>query len=294
MKTLRLKSLSSFLSDIKSDWDSILRDELVRKGYDPSSFTNQTDLACSYSSIKARRIQSKPRTVILSSTFSIPQDLRTGFEQLKSKIENGDDINPYLSKSVFKLQKDDLMFYDWGIHHFHLGEYIEPDGFIKRTGLLAFGIVRPDSIYFISIEAHGAWSDKSLIEIVDRDWPELISSHRFNGGIEPNLTDEELGILRKAHVNTGIQLSNGHSYIILGGGYTSAGTSMEAMRNVTMVNHRFIDLYKDLEKATIKVSDGIPVEEFEVRIKRINDEIFAYSPILEWQIKFMNFLPLPT
>ena len=61
-----------------------------------------------------------------------------------------------------------------------------------------------------------------------------------------------------------------------------------------MVNHRFIDLYKDLEKATIKVSDGIPVEEFEVRIKRINDEIFAYSPILEWQIKFMNFLPLPT
>ena len=294
MKTLRLKSLSSFLSDIKSDWDSILRDELVRKGYDPSSVTNQTDLACSYSSIKARRIQSKPRTVILSSTFSIPQDLRTGFEQLKSKIENGDDINPYLSKSVFKLQKDDLMFYDWGIHHFHLGEYIEPDGFIKRTGLLAFGIVRPDSIYFISIEAHGAWSDKSLIEIVDRDWPELISSHRFNGGIEPNLTDEELGILRKAHVNTGIQLSNGHSYIILGGGYTSAGTSMEAMRNVTMVNHRFIDLYKDLEKATVKVSDGIPVEEFEVRIKRINDEIFAYSPILEWQIKFMNFLPLPT
>lgn len=294
MKTLRLKSRSDFLSDIKSDWDSILRDELVRKGYDLSAVIDQTELACSYSSIKARRIQTKPRSVIPSSTFSIPQNLKAGFEQLKSKIENGDDINPYLSKSVFKLQKDDLMFYDWGIHHFHLGEYIESDGFIKRTGPLAFGIVKSDSIYFISIEAHGSWSDKSLIEIVDRDWPELISSHRFNGSIEPNFTDEEHGILRKAHVNTAIQLSNGHSYIALGGGYTSAGTSMEAMRNVTMVNHRFIDLYKNLENATIQVSDDAPVEEFEVRIKRVNDEIFVYSPIFDWQVKFMDFLPLPT
>ena len=294
MKQLKLKSQSDFLSDIKSDWDSVLRDELVRKGYDSSAVTDQTELACSYSSIKARRIQTKPRAVILSSTFSIPQNLKAGFEQLKSKIENGDDINPYLSKSVFKLQKDDLMFYDWGIHHFHLGECIESDGFIKRTGPLAFGIVKSDSIYFISIDAHGSWSDKSLIEIVDRDWPELISSHRLNGGIEPNLTNEEYGLLRKAHVNTGIQLSNGHSYIILGGGYTTAGTSMEAMRNVTMVNHRFIDLYKDLENATIQVSDDALVEEFEVRIKRVNDEIFVYSPIFDWQVKFMDFLPLPT
>lgn len=159
---------------------------------------------------------------------------------------------------------------------------------------MAFGIVKSDSIYFNSIEVHGSWSDKSLIEIVDRDWPELISSHRLNGGIEPNLTNEEYDLLRKAHVNTGIQLSNGHSYIILGGGYTTAGTSMEAMRNVTMVNHRFMDLYKNLEEATIQVGDDASVEEFEVRIKRINDEIFVYSPIFDWQVKFMDFLPLPT
>lgn len=50
-------------------------------------------------------------------------------------------------------------------------------------------------------------------------------------GVKPeyNASEKDIADLRKFGVNTIIELSDGNSYISMGGGITSAGTSMEAV-----------------------------------------------------------------
>lgn len=51
-------------------------------------------------------------------------------------------MKPYLSTRINDPDYADLMFYDWGVFHFHLGTKPHPkhNGFIKRTGELLFAI----------------------------------------------------------------------------------------------------------------------------------------------------------
>jgi hypothetical protein len=80
-----------------------------------------------------------------------------------------------------------------------------------------FAIVTLTDVYFIKIANHGNWSDKELLEIVDANWPELIDRYRIEGEPVRTFSSEEIGELRKAHVNTMIKLSSGRSYILPGG-----------------------------------------------------------------------------
>ncbi len=58
-----LRPEKEFIEQLRSDFDSILREELRYKGYNPDVITDIADLAIAYGSLKARRVESKPRTV---------------------------------------------------------------------------------------------------------------------------------------------------------------------------------------------------------------------------------------
>lgn len=291
-----LRPEKEFIEQLRSDFDSILREELRYKGYNPDVITDIADLAIAYGSLKARRVESKPRTVHVNPDILINTSVEYGFENLVKKFENGENVNPHLSRLSSNIGSKDLLFYDWGINHFHLGISVEPDGFVSRTGPVAFAIVKENDVYIITVAQHGTWTDKSMLEIVETNWPDLLAGNLVNGAFEPIEGTDPLKALRKAHINMGITLISGHSYIAIGGGYSSNGVSSLAVIEYNRLIHRFKNLYKYLTN-NITICNG---DEYlakngnivNVRLKRVRDEIKIYFEELQGEFGFLNFYPL--
>ena len=70
-------------------------------------------------------------------------------------------------------------------------------------------------------------------------------------GVKPEttFTEEDITSLRKAGVNTFHELSDGNSYLSMGGGITTAGTSQEAVRT-------YIEIVRMLGKIEKQIRDN--------------------------------------
>lgn len=292
-----LQTEDTFITNLRADLDSILRTELRNKGYDPDIISDQTDLAIAYASIKARRIESKPRHVHINPVLFVPSELQTGFDQLVEKIKSGQNVNTHLSRLLAKVDSIDLLFYDWGINHMHLGTVIESDGFVNRTDPVAFIIVRNDDVYIISIAEHGSWTDVGMLEIIDSNWPELVERNKIDGRFEPSFDVVDLKKLRKAHINMGISLPNGHSYVAIGGGYASSGVSTLAVLEYNKLIHSFKNIYKLLNGNLRLVADDDYVSKYgtvvEIRMRLEDNELWLYVPNMNREFMFTKFSPLP-
>ena len=232
---------------IHKDFSDIMRKELEEVGFDTSGITDD-DIPFKYFTVSMRLIEKKPRKIFKSAGFSCPQDLQGGLDLLEDKIISGDSLFANQSKSVARLSSEDYMLYTWSIHHFHLGETIESDGFIKRTGPVLFAFVTDDAFYMIDIKAHGSWSDKDLLQKLYDNWPELMVSWKIEGKPEVNFSSNDIKNLRKAHINTIVQMNDGESYIGPGLGLTGAGTACEATHKVIHINSHIQKFLNDLRK----------------------------------------------
>ena len=237
------------------DLCQIIRDEVSQKGFSCPTFDvdpkkNRHALITAYCGMLGRRVPIAKRQVHLSRSLSVSDDVAEGFELLVSKLKNGEDVNIHLNKFSAKLDKNDQLFYDWGINHFHLGTTLDSSGFIQRTGPIAYAIVKKNDVYIITVAEHGHWSDKNLLEIVDANWPELIAGWKIDGEWKVDLSSEEIGKLRKCGITCGIRLANGNSYISPGGGINCAGGSTLAVIEANRMYHRFLDLYNSFKGRT--------------------------------------------
>lgn len=148
--------------------------------------------------MEERRINSCPRTVYMSNLFICPPELQNSWELLKSKIQSGEDLTPHLSRKVTNARDNDSMLNEWGIFHLHLGESLESDGFIERSGPLVFGYVTDSAFYAVNIFNHGNWTNNDIVEIIHTNWPDIISTyknHALSISNNPSLT--ERATLRK-------------------------------------------------------------------------------------------------
>jgi hypothetical protein len=198
-------------------------------------------------------------------------DFKSVIETIKQKAINGEDLKPYLSKGIKNLKKSDGMINDWGVYHFHLGDELLSNGFIKRTGELLFIYrdfkLNPNKLYFLDICHHGDWSKRKTIEIVHNNWQEAIDFYKIKNmiDIEPKLNDEEHQLMRDADINSAVVLDDGTSYMMLGGGITAAGTNQEAsmlkiryMKFFRNLENELIDKYKiDRKQLLLKIENGI-------------------------------------
>jgi hypothetical protein len=282
---------------MKTDFKNILKTEMESCGYTVDANTNFMDLCIAYGTLRARRVQTQVRNVHTPKNFFVPPELQVGFNLLQSKFKQGVNVNPHLSRSIkYSDSLEDLLFFDWGITHFHLGTSIEADGFIARTKPLLFAIVTLTDVYFIKIANHGNWSDKELLEIVDANWPELIERYRIDGEPVRTFSSEEIGELRKAHVNTMIKLSSDRSYISPGGGLTSAGTSTLATKAAIDIVHRFSSIYKNLNNhLSVSVDDDMEiVEPIKFSLELQNDvDIMLKATNYKFEEKILTLYKLP-
>lgn len=218
---------SSLVADFQADYVTAARDFLrVADVRIPSSLSDE-DISRAYWNTRLRLIDIRPRSVHIASNLLVaPINEPVRLLQLTNKFELGADVNPHQSKAIGDSKHSafhDLLFNDWGIQHFHLGEVNEGTRFVKRTGQLLFAMVSPDDVYFIAVLPHGSWVELGLLETVHANWPFLLPKAV---GVEgTRLTEEQMRTLRKKHCNFLPKLKDGTTYMPLGGGYTISGTS---------------------------------------------------------------------
>jgi len=160
----------------------------------------------------------------------LPQEITLGLQEFIEKAESGQYLQPHLSTQSDNPDYQDLMFYDWGIFHFHLGTNPHPrrQGFVERTGDLLFAIADSDTarMYLIDIHPHqGGFTNQDLLRILEENWPEIIEPYALKRcvGLPDNDSDSNIKRYREAGINTILQTPGGRFLKSMGGGITSAG-----------------------------------------------------------------------
>lgn len=122
-----------------------------------------------YCCLNHKRVPNTKRQVILSNEFkSSALSKELVWLGLKEVIENGDDINCYMSKSLKDWQSIDYLLYTCKIRHFHL--YKNSEGGVRRD--LVFGIFTEDKFYGLCAGDHNdIYETKKLIKIAEDNWP---------------------------------------------------------------------------------------------------------------------------
>lgn len=94
------------------------------------------------------------------------------------------------------------------------------------------------------------------MDIVNENWPELLSIYKMEGvKPETSFDEKDITLLRKSGVNTFLELSAGNSYLPMGGGITSAGTRVMAMRSYVEMVRSLNDIETNI-KANAKYFVG--------------------------------------
>lgn len=233
--------------NLLKDWITTAGDELTNNGYDINGLADDK-IGILYLTYLKRIVTAQPREILKPESFDCPTELQQGLMMLEEKILGGENLRPHLSKLMDKVDFQDKMLFDWDIHHFHLGVNLNQNGYVDRTGPLLYARVTDDKIYFIKIAEHDKWSDKDLITIIHENWPESISSFRSSAEVlEHNYDSEEIGKLRKANVNTILNIASGINYYGPGWGMASSGDSADAVNSYLNMLHRFRDMEKSIK-----------------------------------------------
>jgi hypothetical protein len=217
-------------ANFEADWIEFCREALASLGCPAAPGTSDEDVSFQYFNAQKRLVAARPRTVHKAQGFTCPADLTAGLEVLLGKVERGDNLGPHLSRKVLDPAEDDVLLNDWGVHHFHLGTSIENDGFVERTGPLAFAMVQPDDFYLIDVFPHGAWTRLQIVEAIHANWPSVVARYRLVGiTVSARPTDADIKQFRKYGLQAMITVSDGTVYGPLGGGYSTVGSSMQVL-----------------------------------------------------------------
>ena len=115
--------------------------------------------------MRIRRIVPKPRTVHFPSELNdslgrLSREPNTERKEkaleawravfrIRNLLTNGEDVTPYLSRSIGVAASKDKLLWDYGIHHFHLNRKVDSSGFIERSDYLLFAILADADAFFV-------------------------------------------------------------------------------------------------------------------------------------------------
>lgn len=211
-----------------------------------------------YFSIVMRRIPEANYQVFISDTIkSDAQKLA-----LASLIENmlvlGEDVNSHLShliKKTDQLKKEhlDLLLSEWGIYHIHF----DPN----RSNELLFVYIKGTYAYFIDVLEHEddegtieTWTNTSLIEIIHRNWPDVIKAYKVNGDFMcEERTTQQRRNLRGNFTNSFVSMLDGSIYRGPGGGFMINGVALRVLRASDMIIEEICQHDKDVKANVGKI-----------------------------------------
>lgn len=162
---------------------------------------------------RARIIPRRPRTVMVSQEVAALMATYPAIEQLKTELERGRGVSPWLSDRVRNRKADafaDLMFNDWQISHFHLGSHFVAPDKVERTDDRLFALIKADHAVFLDVKGHGreTYTAQEVLRVLLRTSPEDLPE--WKGAIpqrgSSGWSDAELLELRQAGVSYSIQI----------------------------------------------------------------------------------------
>ena len=235
--------------DLVADWVKHVKAELARVGHSVEGL-GEGDVIRKFLNLQKRSVQPVPREIRKSAGFSCPPQLQNGLALLEQELVKGADISPYLSRRLTDLEYTDPMLNHWGIHHLHLGERKDSDGFMDRTGDLLFCRFDDEVAYFIGVYGHGAWTKQDLVRILHRNWPDSIRNMRMPGILasQTPVSDADVKTLRKKNVNPPLEMDDGTVYAPLGGGVAMSGDSTDVVTQEIFTKKHLQDLERALRE----------------------------------------------
>lgn len=268
--------------DFYRDWIELMRDKLASEGLDAQKL-HADDVERAFFNFRRRLIPPMPRKVFKASTFSCPPIYSAGLALLERRIVAGENLAPYLSRKLPRLDFNDGLLNDWGIYHLHLGTEQDEKGRIKGTKEILFARFDETAAYFLGIEGHGAWTRREFVQIIHDNWPKTIDRFRQKRvlGMREKFSDSEFATLRRKNVNTTIQVTDGAVYLPMGGGFMADGTStlvrFEAdywqLRVQSLTEYVKTNL-EELARQCAEAGVELP-ERCEFKLQILNDEWFA-------------------
>lgn len=237
--------------DLIKDWESILIDNLrkqLNSGYSfnsPPEWADKISSGCAFTdeekeaaisvylsnlrrflTPKIREWEMLPNVEKDAAGLGVVEDLN----DIGDEVVRGDDLTPRMSRSIKVLDKRDGALDDWGIYHFHL----KPTG--SRHVVMA--MLRNDTIFAVAIREHNKWTDKSILETIQKDEPSLIDAFKIDAkDIATPLNEDCRYETRRDGINHPVEI-NGTYYMPIGGGYCFSGASNEAMQKRLSYNKR--------------------------------------------------------
>ncbi len=264
------------------DWDKHLNDKMISMGYKPKpGGYNSLDY---YKAMK-KLVSMEPRKVKYSKEFSCPDEYKGALSKLVAHIESGKNLVPYMSKQVINPTQNDGLLNDWGIYHFHLNEDFEDNTvFIKRSDWLLLAYIDEKVVYCINVYPHKKpylWTNLQLIEIIHSNWPELIEKYRLTDveGLTHELDDVSYSNLRKANISTIVDLGKNKVFGLIGGGYASDGSSIEAVRTsdywynyIKKIELYIRDEYKNFKKQMLRFDSWSMEKKLVIKLLTLTDD----------------------
>lgn len=204
---------------------------------------------------RARSIPQRRRTVIMSPEVQAKVRAYPAILKIKDELSQGKDVSPWLSDTVRRRPLDpkaDMMFNDWRVIHFHLGNLFVANDKIDRTGDLLFAFIANDHAVFLDVLPHGSWAVRELLRILLRVSPKDMRRSELKGvlGVTNSRTDEEVLQARQAGINVIIEI-DGHFFMSPGLGVSSSRHSTRLVRSLQHLMRNISKARKDLESNSI-------------------------------------------
>lgn len=232
--------------DLVKDLQNYIYQILCKKGFkdiDPNNALYQ------YFNLQKKQVISKKRKIHKSKEFLCPLGYELILKQFEDKVLNGESLLPYMSKKYKNASYNDGLLNDWNIYHFHLSNTFEKDGMATRSDFQLFAYVTENDMYFIQVYRHNApqlYCKRELIEIINSNWSELLEDFQLKGvcGLKESLSDEQYKKMRKANISMVVELEDNRVYGLIGGGYASDGSSLQAIRESNYWCNRMREIQK--------------------------------------------------
>lgn len=219
---------------------------------------------------RIQRLEPKKRSVLRSSLlkskisdpgkYGISATDIQAIDEIEKISTEGGNLFPYSNKDTGRLptsfEKQDKLFNDWNIHHFHLGTSKEKNSaYMERTKnvMLVYPTDDENNLLFLDVRSHDRndpepWYDKSYIEIIHAEWPHLIKEYIPKGitSISPKIDEQTVQILR------GDSKSQKSAAKKAGDSYTTAFVHFVTMDDGTIYCPLSLGMVSNGERSTVR------------------------------------------
>jgi hypothetical protein len=280
--------------DFKDDWKAFLEKEMIALGFKYECLECLEENTIRYLNARRRIVSNKPRAIHESKELCIPPEHSERYCDLKHLISEGGDIRPYLSRNVKDANDNDLILNEWGVHHLHF--------LSSGTKDVLFVMFTDTEAFIIQTLPHGpghsdVWVNTSLIEILHKNWPEIIAGHKLIGISGEDLTAAQRKNIRKGHGNVAISVSDGTCYSCIGGGIVSSGTCLFDVINcdkliATLTEwEELVRANESSFRAALKISENDPLS---IKLMIEDQGCWLYEPARKtrFQLKYCDNDPL--